>query len=475
MSRGAHRASAARAGAPPMRSFTLVDELSCYFDTPADPANVHLELRLPGRLGQRAFREAAQAALIANPRASGRRATTGLLAHTYRWEYPATFDVDPIAYTTFGDATELAAIRTEFIARSPSIDESPPIRLLVAAGPDCDHVILNAHHATMDGLSGLELLRDIGRRYRTLTGLSGGRTEHGALASGSGAANGHAAAGSVAEPPAPALRPSAWSRPARIAADGGGQHGCDMHLWLLPAVPGVPILGDGSTATLNDALITALIVTVGRWNSEHGRPRRQVRITVPVNVRLAGNRVAMGHHSRLVTISAMPPAAADLYPLLQDVAAQMRRARQQQGPQVNAGTSALAKLWCPAVVKRWVARAVMRTVGPLICDTVMLTNLGNVSDPPDFGQRGPVTLLLSGTAQMPRGLSIAVATAGRQPLVAMRFNRALLSDEAAARFLTGYIGVLGEVTLPPDRDSQLAVPLNPDWSAPAGAVTVSAD
>jgi hypothetical protein len=96
----------------------------------------------------------------------------------------------------------------------------------------------------------------------------------------------------------------------------------------------------------------------------------------------------------------------------------------------------------------------------------MLTNLGNVPDPPDFGTGAPVTLALSGPAQMPRGVSLAVATAGGQPLLAFRFNRALLSADAADRFAHEYVRILGLLTEIADS----AGPLNHDWSDPARSV-----
>jgi NRPS condensation-like uncharacterized protein len=503
MTRGAHRANPGRSDTRRRRPFTLVDELNCYFDTPAEPANVHLEMRIPGHLDQEAFREAAIAALMGNSRVSGRRAAVSPLSCSFSWEYPAELDFDPISFATFSDVTELARTRGEFIARSPSIATSPPVLLLLAEGPDCSHVILNAHHATMDGMSCLELFRDIGRRYRACTSADTGGAmrpvtaaeptadDRASTAASLAALTAAASAGQPAPTAGPADHPApttaaepaavtpgrlAATLPARIAAERGGQRGCDLRLYLLPGVPVVPAFSSGDTATLNDALITALILAIGRWNAEHGRPRRQVRITVPINIRHAGQRPALGNLSRLVTVAALPPAPdAALEPVLRAVAAQVRRAREQPGPQVDRESRGLAALWCPTALKRLLVRAALRTVGPLVCDTVMLTNLGKVSAPPDFGQQGAVTLLFSAQAHMPRGISIGVVTAGRQPLIAMRYNRALLDEAAASRFLASYVAAIGELTLPADPGSKPSDPLNADWSSQASAMTVPAD
>ena len=66
---------------------------------------------------------------------------------------------------------------------------------------------------------------------------------------------------------------------------------------------------------------------------------------------------------------------------------------------------------------------------------------------------------------MPRGISLATITAGGQPQLAMRYNRALLSDAAAARFLTEFGQAIGELTVP--ADVGVTRPLGPDWSPPS--------
>jgi NRPS condensation-like uncharacterized protein len=220
-------------------------------------------------------------------------------------------------------------------------------------------------------------------------------------------------------------------------------------MMLLPGIPVVREFATGGRATLNEALITSLIATIGRWNAEHGRAARLIRITVPVNARKPNELSSAGNHSRLVTIAALPPRRqGEIWPLLLEVARQARQARQQPGPPLGASFRGLAAIWCPAAVKRWVVRAALRTVGPLVCDTVMLTNLGNVADPPDFGAPGDTTMAFSAQAQMPRGMCVAAITAGGRLQVVFRYNRALLDQAAAARFAEKFATALGEITCP---------------------------
>jgi NRPS condensation-like uncharacterized protein len=467
MTRGSHREQAGRRGALPKRRFGVVDELSCYFDTQAEPANIHLEFRVAGHADPAALREAITAALLANPHASSRRARHRPLSSRYTWEFAGRLDFDPVSFTTFATVADLAGQREAFLAMAPSVDRSPPARFLIASGAGCYHVILNANHATMDGLSWVEVLRDIGRRYAAATGGSpkDGRVEPPMPP---------ASPSQAAPDPSPAItagagpprRPRRPRRPARIADDGGGQRGCGLQLLLLPGVPGVPHGRDAVKPTVNDALITALIATIGRWNAERGRRLRPVRITTPVNTRAPGDRTSAGHLTRLVTISALPASAADLGPLLLDVAGQTRRARERAGPQLGLGNRGIAAVRAPTPVKRWLVRAALRVAGPLVCDTAMLTNIGNVPDPPDVGSGAPVTMALSGPAQMPRGLSLAVVTAAGQPMLGFRYNRALLSDAAAQQFVKEYMRTLEALT----EVAGNADALSQDWSGPPRGV-----
>jgi NRPS condensation-like uncharacterized protein len=462
----------------PRRPFTVPDEMACHFDTQAEPFNIHLEMRIPGRLDRKTFHAAAVAALIASPYASARRAPHGLLTSSYVWEHPATLDRDPISFITVADDADLARKRADFISWSPSVDASPPAALLVASAPDYDYVILNGHHAAMDALSWLDLLRDIGRRYR-------------AASTDAGPAGLELPTAPPAEAPQRAGRPSSPAPirlpgpgrdsqrrqrpalPARIARDGNGGRGYGLHLMLLPEVPAVQPFRTGEKATLNEALITALIAAIGRWNAARGRPARLIRITTPFNARNPGDINSAGNLSRLVTIAAAPPAPEeDLVPLLLDVAHQARSARQRQGHQVGTGIRILAALYCPAVVKRLAVHAALRTAGPLLCDSAMLTNLGDVPDPPDFGIDGPMIMAFSAQAQMPRGLSVAAITVGGQLQLALRYSHALFDQAATELFGTTLLSALSEITTVQDSDGgphRRTSPMHRAEVAPPGA------
>ena len=147
------------------RKFGIVDELNCYFDSPAEPNNVHMEIWLPGHLDPDQLRDAVTAMLAGQPRAGARRAGRGWWRRGYDWELPPQADVDPVSTVRWRTEVDLDLARARFLATAPPLDRSPPFRLLLARGPGRDSLILNAHHAAFDGRSCLRLLRLIADGY----------------------------------------------------------------------------------------------------------------------------------------------------------------------------------------------------------------------------------------------------------------------------------------------------------------------
>jgi NRPS condensation-like uncharacterized protein len=400
---------------------------------------VHVEVRVPGNLDFRALRDATAAALAAQPRALVRRAP-GAWWRRYAWEVPGQPDCDPVTTAAWAGEDELARVRARFLSTAPSLRSSPPLRILLAAGPGEDRVILNAHHAALDGLSSLELLRSIA---------------------------GHYPGGAAADPPAGPVAPDAplqvpaappgvgrgaaeraqQGRAARIAADREPGRAAGLPGYGFVLLPGRPVPAGRHPGggTVNDVLIAALVLAIARWNSAHGRPAGLIRITMPVNARPQGQAGAAGNLSRLTTVSVPAPSGGDLAGLVADVAAQTRPAKQQAGPQVDPASRALAAAWWPPAVKRGVLRLALRTAGPLLCDTSLVSNLGVVG-PPRFGAATATDMWFSTSAHMPRGLSVGAVTVGGRLHLCLRYRRALFSEPSAARFAGLYATALGNLT-----------------------------
>jgi hypothetical protein len=160
----------ARAGALSRERFGVADELTCYYDRPVEPANVHVEARVPGELDEACIRAAVRAVLQAEPGVRVRQAATSRWRPGYYWEFPDEPDVDPVRVTAYADEAELAALRSALLSDSPSLRAAPPVRFLLAPGPAGAAFILNAHHARFDGLACLRLFREVAQKYTELRG-----------------------------------------------------------------------------------------------------------------------------------------------------------------------------------------------------------------------------------------------------------------------------------------------------------------
>ena len=446
--------------------FAVPDQLTCYFDRPAEPANVHVEVLVPGRLDASALRESVRSVLAAAPGLRARRAAASNWRRSYFWEFPALPDADPLRVTTHADQAELDEQRDEFLSMPLSLDSSPLLRFLLTSGPGGDCLILSAHHARFDGLSCVRLLGDVAADYATRPGIAGQARlpDPGSLTV---AERGRAPAAPGLEvsgeaPPATAgqARPTrgwrAWpDRTARIAPGRergvrGPLPGYGAHLlsWDGLAVADRLRLPG---ASVNDMLISALMLTVGDWN-ERREPHRghvgRIRITMPVGDRAqAGHAGQWANRSRLTGVTAQVRSDTRPGELVSEVARQTRHAKEQPGPQVGLAFRILAAAPVPVAAKQMILRAALRSAGPLICDTSLVSNLGQIQAPA-FGAMTATELWFSTSAHMPRGLSLGAVTAAGSLRLTFRYRRALFSASDAAEFAARYAKALDQVASP---------------------------
>jgi NRPS condensation-like uncharacterized protein len=454
--------------------FTVPDELTCYYDRQCEPANVHLEARIPGRLDESAVQASVRAVLAAEPELQTRRLRAGNWQRGYFREYPVVPWADPLRAVTYADQAGLDRQRDAFLSESPPLDAAPPLLFLLASGPGGDWLILNAHHACFDGLSCLRLLRQVAAEYRTRTASTGGgsarRTPEGQPSVGTQTAvttpaGIPAAAAPAAGTPAAGTRagrdPRAGFRPhpitgsrsrariiARIAPgqdDASALPGYGAHLLTWDGLAIAQTLRSAA-ASVNDLLIVALMITIREWNESRVARRDLIRITMPVGDRNqadAGGRWA--NLSRLTTVTARVPAGTQPAELIGEVARQTRDAKQHAGPQVDLASRALVAAPFPVAVKRMLLRAALRVAGPLFCDTSLVSNIG-VIDELGFGKDRAAEVWFSTSAHMPRGLSVGAVTTGGRLRLAFRYRRALFSSAEAAEFAARYVKVLDQFT-----------------------------
>lgn len=428
--------------------FTAVDELGCHFDSAHEPNNVHLEVAVDGPLGPDRLLDAITATLADRPMARVHRMPWRGRDRRFHWRIADRPDQVVVETLSWSTEPELAARRESFLAAAPPLDAAPALRFGHFTGPSGDVLVLNAHHAAFDGLSCLHLLRDIARHYAAPLADPSPTTANPVTAQRIPATAHPPPTDSpdtpTAQPPpsAPTRTPAADAQPdrnrralrppARIAADHDPDEptpGYGFHLVSLTCQAG----SGTEPGTVNDVLITALAIAVLRWNAEHDRAATPIRITMPINARGPAESDAIGNLSRLAVITAdggHPPGG-----LLADVARQTLAAKRVSGPQVDAATRLLATPHLPLAVKSRLVGAVRRLVAPWLTDTSLLSNLGRVAEPPDFGPDHPATALWFSTpAPLPRGLSVGVVSLRDKLLLCFRYRRALFGVAAAERF-----------------------------------------
>jgi NRPS condensation-like uncharacterized protein len=405
--------------------FTPVDELGCYLDRPSEPANIHLEALLDGHLDPVRLRAAVLQMVAAHPLARARRRRSHGWHRGFTWEITDAPDLVPIDHRHWRTEAELAAHRYSLLASSPPLDLSPPLRIRHAIGPNHDALILNVHHAAMDGLSCVRLLRSIAQCYSGRPDPAGEdplavRVPVGRPGSQVGDSTRRRC-----------LRPAA--RLAMDCVDPGP--GCGFHLLSIPFSTVRSGL-EKPAATVNDVLIAALVLTVGEWNESHGRSAGTVRVSMPINARATvGADEPLGNLSRLAVIARKQAHRRSADGLLPDITRQTTAAKAAGGQQIDSLSRLFATPWLPVAVKARLLKVSQRLVGSAIADTLLLSNLGSVADPLDFGPGAQATgLWFSPPARMPAGLSVGVITLGGQANLCFRYRRELWDHPAAGRF-----------------------------------------
>ncbi len=276
--------------------FALADELTCYYDRPAEPANVHLEARVPGRLDPAAISTGVSAVLASQPRIMARR-RQGSWQRRYYWEFPVPASADPVLITAYTGQEDLDRQRDAFLSTSPSLADAPPLRFMLASGAGGDHLILNAHHAAFDGLSCLRLMHEVAAAYRSEAGSGEARASRPPVLDAERAP----AVEPVRSRRASAGRPDATrariGKTARIAPGSDADRnrpGYGAHLVTWDEVAVTDSLRRAGFS-VNDLLIAALMITISDWNQARGGGTGQIKITMPVgDKRQAGSRWSVG-------------------------------------------------------------------------------------------------------------------------------------------------------------------------------------
>jgi NRPS condensation-like uncharacterized protein len=203
---------------------------------------------------------------------------------------------------------------------------------------------------------------------------------------------------------------------------------------MLVADLAVPRRPKGAPFTVNDQLMVATALMIAHWNREHGTRPRPFRITMPVDDRPRSMEMPIGNGTRLVEV---PFTAAeltseewgpeDIGTLLRRTAERTRTLKSLSRPQLGHGASLLTAPVLPVALRAAVTRGLRRAAAPWT-STTLLSNIGRVPYPLDFGDAGRAhAVWFSAPARLPRGLTVTTASTAGRLHVALRWSKTLLS------------------------------------------------
>jgi NRPS condensation-like uncharacterized protein len=445
---GAAQDGAAQDGAdrhsPTRIPFGLIDEAVHLLDTEAAPWSIQLEARVEGRLDENGLRAAFTQALSRHPMARVRKAASRRTLHQDDWEIPDVPDLDPFRVVDCPDDAALAAARAELQSRPVPLAESPPLRARLARHPGGDVLMLNVNHAAMDGFGALRVLQSVARAYTEepdpapkldfqeardlplrLTGAEASTRARRYLA--------------LLEKLRDLVAP-----PARVVADGAGtEAGYSFHHVTLPPSQTQALVDLEHDGTVNDLLLAALHLAIAEWNAAHGKPCGRIGVLVPSNLRPSQWKEDMvGNFSLPARVSTNRASRRSRQAALKALTTQTRRKKK-----AGMGTALIEVLGHSRLFPLWAKQAtvaLLPVTGNRLVDTAMLSNLGNVADPPSFGPDAGATVEIwfSPPARMPLGLAIGVVTLGGQLHLSFRYRRRLFGAAAARSFAGRYLSEL---------------------------------
>ncbi|NBE54984.1 condensation protein [Streptomyces sp. YC537] len=399
--------------------FPVVDEIARHCLQEEEPETVHIEVHLPGRVDPVRLERAFTEALRLHPRILMREAPGAWYRRRYTWELTDAPDVPVVSFPE-PEPDALGRARARALAEAPPLDASPPVRLEAVTDPELPDrcvLFLVVNHTALDGPACLRVLA-------TAAELYGGRDN---------------------APAAPPVRtgdapveavpmPGGLAPPAHVAP--GTPEPRPGNGMLVAELP-VPKRPKGAPYTVNDQLMVATALMIARWNREHGRGQRPLRITMPVDDRPRDAAMPIGNGTRLVEV---PFAAEELDEhripeLLRVTSLRTRALKALDRPQLGRGAALLTAPVLPVGVRAALTRGLRRAAGPWT-STTLLSNIGRIPYALDFGDAGRADAVwFSAPARVPRGLTVTTAsTAGRLHL-ALRWSRTLLGEGDGARLL----------------------------------------
>jgi NRPS condensation-like uncharacterized protein len=422
--------------------FSAMDELCFHLDSEAYPWTIEIEVRAPGTLDERMLRAAVIAAAARHPMARARLRPYRLTDRQYQWEIAPELDGDALWVVRADDDEAMAARRAEILSAGVPLDAAPPFRVWLVRRPGGDSVILAANHVATDGLGALRVLRSIVRTYAGVADavpaldLRADRDLAATAGPTSVVAHVERLIGLGVS-----MRRST-GRLSRIAPEGGADEPGFLFTHLVVPADRLAVVDTTrhAGATLNDVLLAALHLAIADWNADHAHETDRISVMMPMNHRPVHARLeGMGNFALMASVSSSPHDRDEARSLVAAIAHQTKAAKRSGSPTLLLDVLDRASL-LPSVAKKAIPM-LSPLSRDLLIDTAVLSNIGRVDEPFDFGGApggGVATeLWFSPPARMPLGVGVGAITHAGDLHLSFRSCRAQFDAAAAAAF-AGY-------------------------------------
>lgn len=430
-------------------AFNPVDTLIFDVDRTRDPWSVHCEVRVTGRLDAERLAAAATAALRRHPMARARMEPFGGSTRRFQWLIDDGYTAVPLVIAESADDTAAEALRSQLLSRRVDLHVAPPLSLGLAHHPGGDYLIMNLSHVVGDGMSGYRLMTSICRAYagvadpvpdlpldlvRNLRAHVGSRTIKDATTRFKGVK------GLISDTRGP-------GKPVRVAIDGGidKAQGYGFQLLRLGQRETAQVMARRKKpATVNDLLLAGLALAVRRFNDRHDVTPGRVSFMMPVNLRPAEwSRELVSNIVSFVPVAVSAEHQSDLGTAQKAVGVRTAELKEQRQSGTMVDILGMTSIW-PAGVRHAAIRLSRGAVVDPILDTAVLSNLGNIPEPLDFGADAGVAteLWFSPPASMPLGTAVGAATMNDEMFLTIRYCNAQYDKAGAAAFADTYRRVL---------------------------------
>jgi NRPS condensation-like uncharacterized protein len=419
--------------------FNRVDTLIYHVDQAPDPWSVHCEVRVGGRLDPSRLAAAALEAVRRHPMGRARMEPFGPMTRTFHWSIDDEIAAVPLEIIECTADAQVEAARVRLLSRRIDLKVAPPLALALAHHPEGDYLIMNLSHVVGDGMSSYRLMSSICHAYagsedtqpvlplaqaRNLRGHVGCRNLADARTRLRGLAR-H-------------VSDTRNNPPVRMAVDGGseGVQGQGFHLLRFDRDEAVRSAARRvKAATINDLLLAALAVTIRRFNDQRGVAPGRISLMMPVNLRPAEwSKELVSNIVSMVPLGVPEGAQSDLVAAQAAVAERTAELKEQRLAGAMVDILGMVAIW-PAGVRhaafRWSGDVSVNSA-----DTGVLSNLGNLAQPLDFGAgAGAATeLWFSPPVGMPPGTAVGATTMNGEMFLTLRYSRAQFDAEGAAQF-----------------------------------------